>query len=101
MEKTLDKNTITLAIGKDFMQILSFTYLSALEFISNGIFVPSINPPVNNDYTPLEEFFDREHILFYKKKIKFVAHKSGEIKITCDNEKDAKEFYNFLDESFF
>lgn len=101
MKKNINDNILTLKIEKNFSQMLSFTYLMALEFISNGIFVPSINPPANNDYTPNEDFFDREHILFYKKKIKFVAHKNGEIKITCENPQDAKELYNFLDESFF
>lgn len=99
MTKEKNNNQIKLIIDKNFGPMLSYLYLMAIEFASNGLFVPSINPPENNDYNPSNMFFNKEHVLSYKKTVRFfVSDKT--ITLTFDTIEDSDLFYEEIEKTW-
>ena len=95
MKKELNNNTITIEIDNNYDQFLAYLYLMIIEYISNNLFVPSINPPENNVYIP-EDFFKKEYLLSYFKTVKFKPTEQGAI-ITFTHPEEAFAFYKELE----
>ena len=55
-----NNNVLTLEIKENFGSMLAYLYLLTLDFVSCGLFVPSLNPPQDNDYMPKASFFTTE-----------------------------------------
>jgi hypothetical protein len=99
MKINKSNNTITIEVEDNFNQLLSYLYLMALEFVSDGLFVPSLNPPENNDFSPCEEFFVKEHSLIYKKKI-FLKVTDNKICFRFETIDDANAFLNEIERTW-
>lgn len=99
MIKEKNNNQIKLTIDKNFGPILSFLYLMTIEFVSNGLFVPSINPPEDNNYMPSNSFFNKEHTLSFKKTVNFFASQNTVI-LTFDTIDDANLFFEELEKTW-
>lgn len=100
MQISKNNNELTLKISDNFDSMLGYLYLCCLEFVSNGLFVPSLNPPSNNDYKPNKDFFDTEHKLSYNKSVIFVAKEDGVITLTFDTIADAELFKEDLERTW-
>jgi sensor histidine kinase regulating citrate/malate metabolism len=98
MEKAIHNNIITIKILNNYEPIIAYLYLMIIEYISNRVFVPSINPPENNIYIP-ENFTQKEYILSYFKTVKFKPQKSGAI-LTFTNANEANKFYEELEHTW-
>ena len=79
--------------------MLAYLYLLALDFVSCGLFVPSLNPPQDNNYMPNDSFFTTEHKLSYKKNIVFSA-KDNVVTIIFDTIDDATSFKEDLEHTW-
>jgi len=92
-------NVLTLEIKENFGSMLAYLYLLTLDFISCGLFVPSLNPPQDNDYMPNISFFTKEHKLSYKKNAVFSA-KENTVTIVFDTIDDANSFKEDLEHTW-
>lgn len=99
MLKEKNNNQIKLLITKNFGPMLSYLYLMAIEFASDGLFVPSINPPENNIYEPANSFFNKEHVLSYKKTVRFLASEKN-ITLTFETIEDADLFFEEIERTW-
>ena len=100
MKITKNNNELILQIDNNFDSMLGYLYLCCLEFISNGLFVPSLNLPSNGDYKPNKSFFNVEHKLSYNKSVIFVAKEEGIITLTFDSIEDTVLFKEDLERTW-
>ena len=99
MKKNINNNVVKLTILDNFGSMLAFIYLMVIEFSSKGLFVPSINPPIDNNFLPDKNFFNIEHTIYYNKKVLFMAH-DNEIILKFETIDDANKFCEELDKTW-
>lgn len=100
MKITRSNNELRLEIKENFDSMLGYLYLCCLEFISNGLFVPSLNLPSDGEYKPNKSFFNTKHFLTYNKSVIFVAEENGIITLTFDSIEDAEFFKEDLERTW-
>lgn len=99
MNKTIENNVIKIEIIENFAPMLAYMYLMVIDFASNDLFVPSINPPSDGNYLPKEDFFNKEHIIEYNKKVvMFVEDKT--IILRFQTIEDAELFLEEIEKSW-
>lgn len=99
MKISQKNNVLTLEIKENFGSMLAYLYLLTLDFVSCGLFVPSLNPPEDNDYMPNDSFFATEHKLCYKKNAVFSARENT-VTIVFDTIDDANSFKEDLEHTW-
>lgn len=98
MTKQINNNIISLKIKENYGPMVAYLYLMVVEYVSNGIFVPSINPPENNLYVP-ENFSEKQHTISYFKTVKFQSCNEG-VTLTFSTIDEANEFYTELERTW-
>ena len=97
--KTEQKNNIlTLSIEQNFEPMVAYLYLMIFEFVSDGLFVPSINPPQNNVYMPCK-FIGREQTIEYFKTVKMLIEKKR-VQLVFETIEDANVFKDAVEQSW-
>lgn len=99
MKISQNNNELILEIKENYGSMLAYLYLLTMDFVSCGLFVPSLNPPEDNDYMPDKSFFGVQHKLSYKKNAIFVA-KENTVIITFDTIEDAELFKEDLEHTW-
>ena len=95
-----ENNKISITSKENFEQILAFVYLMVMEYVSEGIFVPSLNPPENNDFSPSETFLTQKHKLSYKKEVTLEINGNNEIILFFSTIEEANEFKEILSQTW-
>ena len=99
MEIQQNSQILKIDVEQNFEQMLAYLYLYCFEFVSDGIFIPSLNIPADGDIRPSENFFETEHIISFKKSIKLSIHDKS-LTLCFDNAKDATEFKDELERTW-
>lgn len=94
-----ENNKIILEIDENLGAMIAYFYLATLEFVSDGIFIPSLNPPENNDFMPSESFLHTTHKLSYRKNATF-STEGNKITIIFDTIQDAETFKEDLERTW-
>lgn len=99
MKITQENNKVVLEINENIGAMIAYFYLATLEFISDGLFVPSLNPPEDNNFMPSENFIKTTHKLSYRKNALFSVE-DNKILITFDTIQDAELFKEDLERTW-
>jgi hypothetical protein len=98
MTKRINNNIISLKIKENYGQMIAYLYLMIIEYVSNGLFVPSINPPTDNIFVP-SNFIDNQYTITYFKTVKFQPKADG-VNLVFSSIDDANEFYTELERTW-
>ena len=99
MKIAQENNKVILEINENLGAMIAYFYLATLEFVSDGLFVPSLNPPENNDFMPSESFLNANHKLSYRRNATF-SIKDNKIIIIFDTIQDAEMFKEDLERTW-
>lgn len=99
MKIEIQNNKLTITEMDNFDVMLSYLYLYCFEFVSDGLFVPSLNPPTDNDFAPDPTFHHTPHRISYKKTVVLYS-KPDSIEITFQTIKDAQSFKEELERTW-
>lgn len=95
-----ENNKISITSKENFEQVLAFVYLMVMEYVSEGIFVPSLNPPEDNDFSPSETFLIQKHKLSYKKEVTLEINSDNVITLFFSTIEEANEFKEILSQTW-
>jgi hypothetical protein len=91
-------NLLSLHIEQNFEPMVAYLYLMVFEFVSNGLFVPSINPAKDNVYMPAK-LLGKEQNIEYFKNVKMLIDKKV-IQLTFETIEDATIFKDAVEQSW-
>ena len=99
MHIEINNNKLFISISENFNTMLAYLYLYCFEFVSDGLFVPSLNPPSDNNFAPTKKFFEVEHKIMYKKSLSFFVD-NDKIVLSFETIEDAKSFKDELERTW-
>ena len=95
MKKEINSNQVVLHIEENVEPMIAYLYLMVIEYVSNGLFVPSINPPADNKYLP-SNIEGKEYELSYFKKVRFSVF-GNTVKLVFNTIDEANAFCEEID----